>query len=127
MEVQNISRQSLALSQIVRAQVGTGRIALPVQTGQVYAHFKHITGITGSSSLPAYTINQLRSIDNMIDRLKLLKGEGEADVKIRNTEKSNLDSLITSYREQLVNALKTEKNIYGTPVDVSALSVDITV
>ncbi len=124
MEIQGLARQSLAVSQIVRAQVGTGRIALPVSGSSLYANLKHITGITGQSNQPAFSLSQLRSLDNLIDRLKLLKGEAVGNANLENSSENDIIKMMDEYRQQLYSELH-KKNPYRAGIDARGLSLDI--
>ena len=125
MEVQSISKQALAINQIVRAQVGTGRISLPVNGSGVYTNFKHITGIGGFKNQPAYSVNQLRNLDNLIDRLKLLKGDKVSSLDFSSVEKGDIKKLLDSFREELYSALHTGGNMYQAGIETSGISLNI--
>jgi hypothetical protein len=127
MEVQSISKQALAINQIVRAQVGTGRISLPVNGSGIYTNFKHITGIGGLKNQPGYSVNQLRNLDNLIDRLKLLKGDKVSGMDFSSGEKGDIEKLLESYREELYKALHTGGNFYQAGIEASGLSLNILV
>ena len=123
MEIQSISKQSLTVSQLVKAQVGTGRIALPVTSNSVYANFKHITGVGTFKNQPAYSYNQLRNLDNLIDRLKLLKGEGKA-VNIEGADKNDVAEMIETYRRELYQQL-SNNNPYYRNISARGVSLDL--
>ena len=123
MEIQSVNRQSLAVSQIVRAQVGTGRIALPVNNNRIYANLKHITGVGNLKNQPAFSLNQLRNLDNLIDRLKMLKG-GEIKPDLENSSENDISTMIEKYREELYTELH-KKNPYRPVVSASGISLDI--
>ena len=127
MDVQSINRQTLPVSQLIRAQVGTGRISLPVEGSQVYANLKHINGIGGFGNQPAYSLSQLRSLDNLIDRLKLLKGE-----KFTGSDKlpgngKELEQMIDTYRKELYMSLHSRPaGVYSPGFTTAGLSLDLT-
>jgi hypothetical protein len=123
MELQSISRQSLAVTQLVRAQVGAGRIALPVSSNRIYANLKHITGISNFSNQPAFSLNQLRNLDNLIDRLKLLKNE-ELNVDISGSTENDITKMIEKFREELYTELH-KKNPYHNGISASGISLDL--
>ncbi|HAK44469.1 MAG TPA: hypothetical protein DCO79_00895 [Spirochaeta sp.] len=124
MELQSISRQSLAVSQLVRAQVGTGRIALPVSSNRIYANLKHITGVGGVGNQPAFSLNQLRSLDNLIDRLKLLKGESVKTVNLENSSENDITTMIEQFRKDLYTELH-KNNPYMGSISASGLSLEL--
>ncbi len=123
MDIQSISKQSLAISQLVKAQVGTGRIALPVNSNSVYANFKHITGVGTSGNQPAYSFNQLRNLDNLIDRLKLLKGDGKA-LNLQGADKNDVAEMIETYRRELYHQL-SNNNPYYRNISARGVSLDL--
>lgn len=123
MELQSISRQSLAVSQLVRAQVGSGRIALPVSSNRIYANLKHITGISNLNNQPAFSLSQLRNLDNLIDRLKLLKS-GQPDVDLSGASENDINAMLEKFREELYTEVN-KKNPYRAGVSASAVSLDI--
>lgn len=124
MELESISRQSLAVSQLVRAQVGSGRIALPVSSNSIYANFKHITGVGGIGNQPSFSLSQLRSLDNLIDRLKLLKGESVQSVNLESSSGDDVMQMIAKYQQELHTELQ-KNNPYRGSVQVSGLSLDV--
>ena len=124
MDIQSVSRQFLGVSELVRAQAATGRISLPVKSNQIYANFKNITGIGGGHNQPSFSISQLRSLDNLIERLKFLKGKGFQDVNLEGFTVNDFSEKI----EQLSRELYTElhkNNPYRTGVSASGISLDI--
>ena len=125
MDIQSVSRHSLAVTQLVRAQVGTGRISLPVSSNQIYANFKHITGIGGSANQPSFSISQLRSLDNLIDRLKLLKGDSVKTVDLEGSSENSITTMIETFREELHTALQSSNNPYKSGVSASGISIDL--
>ena len=123
-EVSSISKQSLAISQLIRAQVGAGRIALPVSGQSVYANFKHITGIGGLENQPAFSVSKLRNLDNLIDRLKLLKGESVKSPDLKNSTETDITKMIEDYRRDLYTELH-KNNPYMGSMNASGISLEI--
>jgi hypothetical protein len=124
MNVDSVTRQSLGISQLIRAQVGSGRISLPVKSNQIYANFKHITGIGGSGNQPSFTLSQLRSLDNLIDRLKLLKGEKGLNLSLDDLSENDITKMIEDFNRELYTELH-KKNPYKPLLSSSAISLDI--
>ena len=125
MDIQSISRQSLTVSQLVRAQVGPGRIALPVSSNRIYANLKHITGIGSIADQPAFSLSQLRNLDNLIDRLKLLRG-GERSVNVEGASDNDIAKMIEEFRKELYTELH-KNNPYSKNISSSGISLDILV
>lgn len=126
MDVQGVSRQSLGVSELVRAQVGIGRISLPVKSNQIYASFKNISGIGGGPNQPSFSISQLRSLDNLIERLKFLKGRGVQAVSLESSSENDLSKLIEQFNKDLYKELHKD-NPYRAGISASGISLDILV
>ena len=124
MELNSISKQSLAVSQLIRAQVGSGRLALPVNSNNVYANFKHITGVGGMKNQPAFSVSKLRSLDNLIDRLKLLKGDSVKTADLGDASENDLSAMIEQYRQELYTEVH-KKNPYRNNFNTSGLSLNL--
>ena len=71
----NTINRTVHLSNIIRAQYATGRIALP-QNGGLYARFKHVQGVPAQRADGGYSISKLKMIDMLVERLVQLKGGG---------------------------------------------------
>ena len=61
------------LSNILRAQYSSGKVALPLD-GALYARFRHIQGVPASGNGSGYSISKLQVIDLLVDRLVRLRG-----------------------------------------------------
>lgn len=110
MKIEGISSLiTVPVSNIVRAQVSEGAIVLPVNTsGLVYSNFKNVKGIPAPNGT-GYTINRLRALDSLIERLRGL-GVDEAKLspalnagKGGNTE--NLETIVRSLQQELSETL----------------------
>ncbi len=123
MDIQGISKQTLSVPQLIRAEISNNRIALPVNSNRIYAHFKHIKGIGSMSNQPAFSLAQLRHLDNLIDRLKLLKG-GVSNVNLEGASGNDITKMIEEYRVELHTELG-KNNPYSKNLSVSALSLNI--
>ncbi|MFW6312836.1 MAG: hypothetical protein ACOC2N_03025 [Spirochaetota bacterium] len=64
--------RSVHLGSILRAQYSSAKVSLPVDGG-IYARFKHIQGVPSSGD--GYSLNKLRMLDIMVERLSQLRGE----------------------------------------------------
>ena len=94
---------TIHLSNIIRAQYATGRITLP-QNGGLYSRFKHIQGIPSSSSDGGYSVNKLRMIDLLVDRLIRMKGNGAQEMNRAGS--GDPDELFTRYAEELAATIR---------------------
>ena len=110
MQVESISSLvAVPLSNIVRAQVSEGSIALPVKSSDVvYANLKNIKGIPASFNGGGYSINRLRALDNMIERLRGLgveKVETPEPAELAASKTENLDKMVRALQEELNETL----------------------
>ena len=110
--VQPYVHRTVPLSNLVRAQVSPGRIALPVQNQAIYARFKHVQGIPATAEGQGYSIARLRMLDNLIDRLTRLDGTQAAPVQ--PTSPAQVDGLIAEFTSRLHEAV-TSSDAGGYP------------
>lgn len=127
MDIQSISRQSLTVPQIVKAQVGGSRISLPVNGSLIYTNLKNISGFGGINNQPAYTLNQLRTLDNLIERLKVLKGDKFQPVQVDEDSSEDVAKVIESYRKELHSALQQQNPLYSAGINASGVSLNVLV
>ncbi|MFP4549433.1 MAG: hypothetical protein ACLFNT_01400 [Spirochaetales bacterium] len=78
----SISR-NVHLSNILRAQYASGKVALPLRSG-VYASFQHVKGVR-SLGEGGYSLSKLQMMDLMIDRIVRLRGEAERPIVAPNS------------------------------------------
>lgn len=65
---------TISVHNIVRAKTGS-RVHLPVaHSGALYAHFKHVAGYPAPPDSGSYSINKLRAMNNLVERLNKIKG-----------------------------------------------------
>jgi hypothetical protein len=100
--------RTVHLSNIIRAQYASGRIALP-QNGGLYSRFKHIQGVPAQSSDGGYSVNKLRMIDQLVERLVRLKGHAPAATN--QAGDSDPDALIAKYAADLAKVLHAADTI----------------
>ncbi|MBI9107974.1 MAG: hypothetical protein JEZ04_14595 [Spirochaetales bacterium] len=127
MDVKSISRQSLTVPQLVKAQVGSSRISLPVNGNIIYTNLKHISGFGGVKNQPSYSLSQLRTLDNLIDRLKIMKGDKFKPNRAGEGSGEDLEKLIETYRKELYDALHEKKKLYSARFSTSGLSLNVLV
>lgn len=95
--------RTVHLSSIIRAQYSTGRIALP-QNGGLYSRFKHIQGVPAQSSDGGYSVSKLQMIDQLVERLVRLKGNGATSTT--QAGDSGPDALFTQYAAELARTIR---------------------
>jgi hypothetical protein len=94
--------RTIHLSNIIRAQYATGRIAMPV-SGGMYARLKHVQGIPAQTPGGGYSISKLRMIDVLVERLVQLKGRDAVPAAGSGQTRGmpETDALIDRYAEEL--------------------------
>ena len=83
-----------------------GRASFPVKPNySVYAQFKHINGVPSRDSGSQVSINKLRMLDNLIERLARLKNKNNtsrtAETVTLNTD--NIDPVIENLKKELTS------------------------
>jgi len=129
MEVQNVtSAYTISISSIVKARNAQGAISVPVPPSQyLYAQLKHIKGFPAGSSQPGYSINKLRTLDNLIERLQGLKGKEILQPR-EETQEASIDGLIRFYQQELKKSLDTRiPDFLGSPARDQGLSLNFLV
>jgi hypothetical protein len=101
--VVNTLNRTVNLSNIIRAQYASGRIALPVNNGP-YTRLKHVEGIPARSAGEGFPVSKLRMIDYLVDRLVRLKGRPMESVRPEND--AHADRLIARYAAELSSTLR---------------------
>lgn len=98
-----VASSYVPISLNVAARYGSGRISLPVPASQVlYANFRHVTGVAAPSGGAALSIDRLKILDVLLDRLSNIKSEPlaarEAPVGLTS---ERVDALIQQYSSEL--------------------------
>ena len=105
---QNTVNRTVHLSNIIRAQYSTGRIALP-QNGGLYARFKHIQGVPAQAAGGGYSVSKLQMIDLLVERLIQLKGHSAA--ALPQGGEADQDAKIAKFAADLAQSLRAADNI----------------
>ncbi len=127
MDIQSISRQSLTVPQIVKAQVGGARISLPVDGNIIYTNLKHISGFGGLQNQPSYTLSQLRTLDNLIERLKVLQGDKFKPAPVDEDSSEDIAKMIETYKKELHTALQKQNPLYSAGISTTGISLNVLV
>lgn len=108
-------------SYLYNASLGSGRVTVPVSPAQLpYAFFKNVSGtVSGSGSV--YSLDKLKILDTLIDRLRSAKGEKALlpASELRDADESRLDALIQNYGRELHAAVVADSLPYAKPAGVS--------
>lgn len=108
-------------SYLINASVSAGRVSIPVSPAQLpYANFKHVGGVA-SGSFSAYSLDKLRILDTLIDRLKAARNGQEREEDLRSDPRSEaeLDALIQHYGGKLHEALAENRLAYARPEGIT--------
>ena len=97
--------QNVTLSSILRARYGGGPLSLPVRGGAVYARFKHVQGVPSGGD-QGFTISRLKALDNLIERLALLKGDAPKG-RPNSASAQQVDQQIEELSKELRQELST--------------------
>jgi hypothetical protein len=96
----------------------SGRISIPVPPSQlVYAHFKNVSG-TATPGASAYSLDKLKILDTMIERLRTTKNLPALERGSRGMTDERIDALIQQYGEQLHAALGPTVSPYKKPIGI---------
>jgi len=118
MKVESISSlTTVPVSNLLRALVSETSIALPVDSSQyLYSNFKHIRGIPAPGNSTGYSLSRLKAVDNLIDRLQMLKGTESAGRSLvpetKETEPTALDRRLDTLRRQLNETLNSRISLF---------------
>jgi hypothetical protein len=92
-----------------------GRMSLPVAPANyIYSHFKHVSGVPAPEGVRGVTIDKLKILDVLIERLSQMKKRPEMDIELSPSEE-RIDALIEQYRSQIRQTQATNTVIPYTP------------
>ena len=105
-----MSSGTVPLTDVITVRAASGRVYLPSNQS---VHFEHISGVPalGQEEGGGYSITTLRILDNLLDRLSILKGE-KPDVATEGLSGTEMNAVIDTLRNTLRDALK---NAASTP------------
>jgi len=108
MEIRELPIQSIPVANIATARFSvSGRISLPVEPDELlYARFKHISGVPAADGSGSFSIERLRALDNLIDRLVEASGERAGVTNVAGMTADQIEALIERYQQNLHGALK---------------------
>lgn len=94
----------------------SGRISVPVSPSQLlYSNFKNVAG-TASTGASAYTLDKLKILDTIIERLRSAKNQPRVEREATGMSDERIDALIEQYGAQLHAALGASP--YAKPTGV---------
>jgi hypothetical protein len=98
----SISR-NVHLSNILRAQYSSGKVALPLRNG-VYASFQHVQGVRALGE-GGYSLSKLQMMDLMIDRIVRLRGESGRPAVVQDAQAGDSSAELTAVGQALSSAI----------------------
>jgi hypothetical protein len=102
--IQNVSMSSNAVPSIAFAitasRSNSGKMSLPVShANYIYSHFRHVSGTLAPEGARGVSINRMKMLDVLIDRLAQLKKQGVTVTGPVSEEQ--VDALIEQYEQQI--------------------------
>ncbi len=106
MEIREIPLQTIPVANLVTAQFGPGMsVVLPVNPSQfIYAQFKHIDAVPAPAGSQGFSLERLRMLDYLIDRLIAARGSGAYVREVSGLSSHELNLLISHYQSLLREA-----------------------
>ncbi len=111
MEIRAISPETIPLVNIVAARVNTtSTVSVPVDPDALlYARFKHISGVPATDGDQGVSIERLRILDSLIDRLVATNGQKAYVRDVRGMSPNEAETLISRYEQELHSALRASR------------------
>lgn len=112
--VAQLSSGSVPLAYAYTASGGSGRLNVPVSPSAVlYANFRHVAGVAAPSGSRGASIDSLKILDALIDRLSSIKREPLAAREApESLSPGRVDALIEQYASELHNAVTAQAKPY---------------
>ena len=77
-----------------------GKLYVPVnKTALLYSHFEHVSGVAAGSGQNGVSINRLRILNSLIERVSALKNEKPATVKSLGS--NEIEKMIQAYQKEM--------------------------
>lgn len=90
-----------------------GKLYVPVnKTALMYSHFEHVSGVAAGSGQNGVSINRLRILNSLIERVSALKNEKPATVKSLGS--NEIEKMIQAYQKEMKAAMKNTYALSGT-------------
>lgn len=107
------------------ASNGAGKMSLPVSASELlYSNFQHVSGVAASPGQPVASIDRLKILDTLIERLSSMKSQPlEAAQKPEGMTSERIDALIQQYGSELRSAAvaPTAPYSFSAPVESGML------
>ena len=77
----------------------------------MYSHFEHVSGVAAGSGQNGVSINRLRILNSLIERVSALKNEKPATVKSLGS--NEIEKMIQAYQKEMKAAMKNTYALSG--------------
>lgn len=117
--VAQIAQSSLPLTYAYSSGMGAcGRVCMPVQPSEVlYSYFEHVSGMAAPQGSGTVSIDSLKILNSLIERLQSIKSEPLAASEAPESLSSDrIDALIQEYGAELHAMASASKGPYAAPV-----------
>lgn len=125
--VQAIRSSDFTSATILASSAGAGRVGIPVIASQaLYAQFKHVYGVASDKGV---SINRIKVLDSLIERLASLKRDpafaSKEKAAAQGLSDGRLDALIEQYGKEIRSAQAAPLASYRAPSIPAALAFDL--
>lgn len=98
-----LATSSIPLAYAYATRLAGGRLSLPVPASQViYANFEHVSGVAANAGGYSLSLDRLKMLDVLIDRLATMKKEPLAAREApKDLSSERIDALIQQYSAEL--------------------------
>ncbi|MFP3959579.1 MAG: hypothetical protein ACLFM6_06480 [Spirochaetaceae bacterium] len=97
--------QTIPVTSLVKARFGPGKLTLPVSGPLGYARFEHVQGIPSTVDGGGFSIQKLKVLDSLIERLSRMKQNARFTSEDDGASAEQIDALIQQYSRQLHHAV----------------------
>lgn len=112
------TNSTIPLTDVVRARISTGRVAMPVR-GSMYARLQHINAVPSFGGHGGYSISRLQAIDSLLSRIARMQERIELPEKKEITPATDIDpveqqaQLLQEASRRIVDDIESGINRYG--------------
>jgi hypothetical protein len=108
---------SMTLAYAYGSRAATGRLNLPVSASEViYANFEHVSGVAAPAGSGTMSIDSLKILDILIDRLESIKNQPLQSAEApKDLSRGRVDALIEQYSAELHAAATAPARPYAPP------------
>lgn len=94
------------------ASSNAGKLYLPVsKTALMYSHFEHVSGVAAGTGQNGVSINRLRILNSLIERVSAIKNEKPATIK--SLSSNEVEKMIQAYQKEMQSAMKNTYALSG--------------